>query len=264
MGLPRQIGDEDVERLLSGAGSSVETTDEMRDLASFVAALGASMPAQPHPDVERVLVPRLATVARSVGERAAAESTMVLTPLRGADRGAARRRIVLFARVAVAVALVPAMLAGLAFAGITLPEPAQDAFERLGIELPNQSAVDDGQAGDGETRGSDQATASKDEQSEPGDEDDAAAGTAGTGKHHGGQPTGEPGKAKAKGHGKPQDTGPSGGIAPGQGGTPPGQGGVPAGSGGLPPGTPGVPPSGGGSPPTTPPGQGGVPPGQAN
>jgi hypothetical protein len=268
MGVPNRIGDQEVERLLSRAGAAVETTDEKRELASFVTALRVAVREQPDRDVEASLVPRLATVARSANERAAAESTVVLTPLRAEERGAAWRRLALFARVAVAAVLVPALLAGLAFAGVTLPQPAQDAFERLGIDLPNQSAVDDGQAGDGETRGSDQATAAQDKRDETQDEAGDAAGAAGAGtgaQHAAGHPNGGPGKAKAKGHdkdhGKPEGAGPSGGTPPGQGATPPGQGGVPPGNGGVPPGSETAPPSGSNAPSTTP-GSGGVPPGQ--
>jgi hypothetical protein len=34
-------------------------------------------------------------------------------------------------------------MASLAFAGVTLPNPAQSAFESVGVNLPNQSASDD-------------------------------------------------------------------------------------------------------------------------
>jgi hypothetical protein len=62
----------------------------------------------------------------------------------------------LVARVAVAVASLPLVFAGLAFAGVNLPAPAQDAFDRLGIELPNQTTDDDteGTAKDGDSAGS--------------------------------------------------------------------------------------------------------------
>jgi len=36
------------------------------------------------------------------------------------------------------VALIPLVLAGLAFAGVTVPGPARDAFNTVGITLPNQ------------------------------------------------------------------------------------------------------------------------------
>ena len=260
MGIPQRIGDEEIERLLARAGGAVETSDEMRELASFVGAIRTSVPVLPAPNLEASLVPRLATVARTATDRAATESTAVLAPVRATRGREWGRRLALFARVAVAVALVPAALAALAFAGITLPEPAQDAFERLGIELPNQSPVDDGQAGDGETRGSDQATAAQ-AKHEDEDTDEAGAGGAGA-AHAAGHPKGGPAKAKAKGHGKRHHTGPSGGTPPGQGGNPPGHGGVPPGNGGVSPGSESTPPSTTPGSDGVPPGQGGTPPGQ--
>jgi hypothetical protein len=35
--------------------------------------------------------------------------------------------------------VLPLALAGLAFAGVSLPDPAQTAFDRVGISLPNQA-----------------------------------------------------------------------------------------------------------------------------
>jgi hypothetical protein len=35
--------------------------------------------------------------------------------------------------------MIPALFAGLAVAGVSLPAPALDAFERIGLELPNQT-----------------------------------------------------------------------------------------------------------------------------
>ncbi len=35
--------------------------------------------------------------------------------------------------------LVPAALAGLAFAGVKLPGPVNDAFSTVGVDLPNQA-----------------------------------------------------------------------------------------------------------------------------
>jgi hypothetical protein len=34
-------------------------------------------------------------------------------------------------------------MASLAFAGVTLPDPARDAFEAVGVDLPNQAATED-------------------------------------------------------------------------------------------------------------------------
>jgi hypothetical protein len=38
--------------------------------------------------------------------------------------------------------MLPLTLAGLAFAGVSLPDPAQSAFDRVGISLPNQATSD--------------------------------------------------------------------------------------------------------------------------
>jgi hypothetical protein len=46
----------------------------------------------------------------------------------------------LAARVGIAVALIPLVLAGLAFAGVTVPGAARSAFHSVGITLPNQPA----------------------------------------------------------------------------------------------------------------------------
>jgi hypothetical protein len=42
--------------------------------------------------------------------------------------------------VGIAVALIPLVLAGLAFAGVTVPGAARSAFHSVGITLPNQPA----------------------------------------------------------------------------------------------------------------------------
>jgi hypothetical protein len=38
--------------------------------------------------------------------------------------------------------------AGLALAGVNLPDPAKQAFERVGVSLPNQAGGDEGQSGE--------------------------------------------------------------------------------------------------------------------
>ncbi|HYU60046.1 MAG TPA: hypothetical protein VEK39_04750 [Solirubrobacterales bacterium] len=256
MAFSRRIRAEEAERVLSGVDPTTGEAPELRELASFVAILTEALPQQPDPAVEPAVVARLAEVARSASLEAASQPTGAMTRVR---RAAWRRRLVVFARVAFAVALVPAMLAGLAFAGITLPEPAQDAFERLGLELPNQSAVDDGQPGPGELRGQGSNAAHKGEVAEDEDEDAGAGNaTAAAARHHG-RKHGPRGHGHHGHNGKPQGNGPSAATPPGQGGTPPGPGGVPPGGGSD--GSTGPPPSAG--PPVTPPGQGGVPPGQA-
>jgi hypothetical protein len=233
-------------------------------LRSFVATLRAELPAQPPADGEEILITRLADSARRASLAAAAQATSPIERVRPSRRW--RPRLVLFGRVALAAALAPALLAALAFAGVALPEPAQDAFERVGIELPNQAGGDEattqsGKAGDDEDE--DAAAGKKEDGAAETGEPDQAAGA-------GGAPTGVNGsEGKHKGERKksgPQGGGPSGGVPPGHGGTPPGEGGGPPGNGGVPPGggSGGItdpPPSAG--PPSTPPGHGGVSPGQA-
>lgn len=57
------------------------------------------------------------------------------------DRGTGSRGFTLprlFARVAVPALALPLVVTGLAFAGVTLPAPARDVIDSLGIDLPNQ------------------------------------------------------------------------------------------------------------------------------
>jgi hypothetical protein len=103
---------------------------EMNELALFESALRAAVPTQPDPRLGVVLVPRLAEAARA--STVEAETHAVRRGLRS------RRGLV--ARVGIAVALVPLVLAGLAFAGVTVPQPARSVFHAVGITLPNQSA----------------------------------------------------------------------------------------------------------------------------
>jgi hypothetical protein len=109
---------------------------EMNEVALFERAVRAAVPTQPDPRLGAALVPRLAHVAR-----AATIDTETHATRRRAPFGARRRsrsRLALVARVGIAVALIPLVLAGLAFAGVNLPAPARDAFDSVGITLPNQ------------------------------------------------------------------------------------------------------------------------------
>lgn len=139
MGFPRRLSREQQERLLAGAPSA--DGGDLDRIAAFVRALPALVREQPDDVLTAALVPRLAAAARASAAEAEHRPTVPLA------RRPARSRRMLVARVAVAVALVPALMAGLAFAGVTLPEPAQDAFERVGVDLPNQAAVDEEAAG---------------------------------------------------------------------------------------------------------------------
>jgi len=102
----------------------------------FEKALQAAVPSRPDPALDADLVPRLAQVARA--------STLEVEG-RTARRGPARahrdprlRRHARIARVAVIVAALPLLLAGLAFAGVTMPSPVRSAFNSAGVHLPNQ------------------------------------------------------------------------------------------------------------------------------
>ena len=109
--------------------------DEMNELALFTDALRAAVPAQPGRDLTAAIVPRLAATARSSTIEAEARTSRRPHRLRS---GRPRSRRALVARVAIAVALVPLLLVGLAFGGVTVPGPARDVFRSVGITLPNQ------------------------------------------------------------------------------------------------------------------------------
>src|SRR4029077_16724307 len=104
----------------------------VNEVVLFENALRAAVPTRPDPRLGTELVPRLAEIARS-----ATIETETRAPSR---RTAPRARFALVARVAIAVALIPLVLAGLAFAGVTVPGAARSAFESVGITLPNQPA----------------------------------------------------------------------------------------------------------------------------
>jgi len=111
--------------------------EEMNEVALFKNALRAAVPTQPDPVLGLDLVPRLAQVAR--GATIEAETRATRRPVAiGAGRPRAGSRLALVARAGIAVAMIPLVLAGLAFAGVTVPAPARDAFDSLGITLPNQ------------------------------------------------------------------------------------------------------------------------------
>jgi cell division protein FtsN len=126
---------------------------DMNEVVLFESALRAAVPTRPDPRIGAVLVPRLAEAARIATLEADTR------PVRQRPRS----RFALVARVGIAVALIPLVLAGLAFAGVTVPSPARSAFESVGINLPNQpeehAAADEKKgSGHGKAAGSDGAT----------------------------------------------------------------------------------------------------------
>jgi hypothetical protein len=118
---------------------SVDTPDD-REVAAFFAELRATYARNPD---EAVATRHLAAIAREAE----------LVQLRRAPEPAARRRTMIrnrFLRPAATLgaATLAAVLgtAGLAAAGVDLPDPATKAFERAGISLPNQAGG--GQSGE--------------------------------------------------------------------------------------------------------------------
>jgi hypothetical protein len=265
MGFPGRISPKEAEHLLSNPGRD-GVMPELADVAAFARALPAAVAVQPDPGLEAAVVARAADAARAATLEAAHSPTVRMTTLRSA--GPWRRQA---AVVAAAIALVPAFMVGLALAGVTLPEPAREAFERVGIELPNQSAVDDGnpagtepagKEADGDGAKESRSHEARGAQSDGGD-GEASDQQGEKSDHEGGAP-GSQGRAGHGANGEPQGRGPES-TPPGHGATPPGQGGVPPGQGAAPPGEEVVPPSEGGEPPGqagTAPGQGEAPPGR--
>jgi hypothetical protein len=243
MGYLGRITEEQVERLLSGRGPDAGRDPELEELRSFVVALRATALVQPdRGEVEASLLRRLADTARSARDRAAAAPTAALSAAGPARALPWSRRLGLAARVAVAVALLPAVIAGLAYAGVTLPEPAREAMERIGLELPNQPQGEDGTAGrgggvDGVERPARQGAPATAEPAAAGGAAKPATSSAGGDRGVGG---GDP--TRARGDGKDE-----------QKATPDGSGqpAVPPGQAKPKPAKPPKPPS----PPTVPPGQ---------
>ena len=122
MAFPGRIRDVDAERVLTGQRSDGSRPD-LEELASFVSLVKTTVPTRPDPASERALIVRLAETARLAGEGAGADTT----PMRSVRGTGWRPRLALAAKVAAAVALLPAATAGLALAGVTLPEPAREA-----------------------------------------------------------------------------------------------------------------------------------------
>jgi hypothetical protein len=132
--------------------ADVAYEEEMNEVALFETALRAAVPTQPDRQLGADLVPRLARIARSASieaERARGR--------RSPPRPRRRPRLALVARVGIAVALSPLLLAGLAVAGVTVPDPARSALETIGVELPNQPD-ESSRGGDEGTLGPDSAT----------------------------------------------------------------------------------------------------------
>jgi hypothetical protein len=108
----------------------------MNEVVAFEKALRAAVPSRLDPGLDAELVPRLAQAARS--------STLEMEG-RVTRRGEARphggpglRPPNWMARIGVTIVALPLVLAGLAFAGVTMPSPVRSAFDSAGVHLPNQ------------------------------------------------------------------------------------------------------------------------------
>lgn len=122
---------------------NVAYEDEMNEVALFMTALRAAVPIQPDPELGAKLVPRLAMTARAATIEAETRTTKRAASTAAGARRRPRSRRALVARVGIALALIPLVLAGLAFAGVTLPAPARSVLDSVGVSLPNQSTNSD-------------------------------------------------------------------------------------------------------------------------
>jgi hypothetical protein len=247
--------DQFAERLLVDA-ESVHPGEGHDETAAFVRALPAAVGVLPDPALEAEIIPALAGAAHSATLDASRVATATFEAAHAAAPPRWRLRV---AACAATVAALPVLMAGLAYAGVNLPDAVDEAFEAAGVDLPHQGDGDRPTAG---AKDEDSAKASDPKSDAAGteDTDDATAAGDGGESQGSGKLNGNQGNAK----GKPEHAGPEA-TPPGHGGTPSGQGGVPPGNAGVPTGggsegSTGPPPDAG--PPVTPPGQGGTPPGQ--
>lgn len=188
--------------------------DEMREAALFTDALRAAVPVRPSRELTETIVPQLAAAARTATFEAETQTARrpATSPVRGSRRA-------LVAKVAIAVALIPLLLAGLAFAGVTVPAPARNAFDSVGITLPNQPS--DQPAAQQKVREKVQGAS----QGGGGNEVSSAAqakpkGSGGNSSaaHEHARKQHEKAKGKANGHGQGKAVGLNGSTPPGQSG----------------------------------------------
>jgi len=216
-----------------------------RTLAALAVAVRATV--EPPPEhLGADLVPRLAqTVLQEAPTRALQEErtgNAKAAQRRPARASRRRSRFGPVLRIAAAVALLPAVFASLAVAGVKLPDQAVSAFDAVGVELPNQGGGEEGSGagagGDGDSAESAKPNKAKNGKAKkngdapagagPGDDvvppiaeersdgkagGNASIGKRGNGKAHGrngtafGHQPGVPGQGKAVGKGAPEPPG---------------------------------------------------------
>ena len=116
--------------------------DEMSEVVMFKQALQAAVPSRPNSSLGAELVPRLAEAARAASLEMEDQAARRV-PQRSHGRPGRPRRAWM-ARVGIVVAALPLLFAGLAFAGVTMPNPVRSAFDSVGVHLPNQSVENQG------------------------------------------------------------------------------------------------------------------------
>ena len=116
-----------------------------------------------------------------------------------------RRTLARFAAAGVGAALaVPVALAGLAFAGVSLPDAADSAFETLGIDLPNQSDDDQATSSDS-ARDSDESDVNSDDNKDSKKQGGATAAGGEQGNGNGGGKQDGDGNGGAAANGPPEN-----------------------------------------------------------
>ena len=121
---------------MSGNGAYPEEMDFLHpEIASFTRALQATLVREPDRAASKQMVGHLAEEARVSAVIAAQRKQRHPTAPARTARGWSPRRVV---AVALAVAMLPLLTAGLAVAGVRLPAVAENAFQAVGVDLPNQ------------------------------------------------------------------------------------------------------------------------------
>ena len=142
---------------MNGNGAYPEEMDFSHpEIATFARSLQATLVREPDPVASEDMVRRLARGSARLGRDRVGARSARPAPSGRAGRGWSRRRL---AAVALAVAVLPLLTAGLAVAGVRLPAVAENAFEAVGVDLPNQGRsgssddpadADQGSGNDGE------------------------------------------------------------------------------------------------------------------
>jgi hypothetical protein len=230
----RRLSDGDLDRVLAGDAPAGDA--EAEELAAFARAARAGLLGGPSEAAEARHLAAIVAAARE-GERGERAAERKRRPVLGLP---SLRRVAL--RVALAAASLMLVTAGLAVAGVRLPEPAVSVLEDLGVELPNQ-------ADDVEAPAENQGRREQPRESAPAvPAPGGAAGRAPATEPRRYRP--EPGRtpgARPQGDGRPESVPPSGGppVEPGRPEPVEPRGGRPAGGpDGPPAGAPDGPPAG--------------------